>query len=770
MKRGKKPLSLLLALLLCLSLFPAALAQEPEGAISPVDPSAEDGPATPAEEKTEGTIAPAQPGATDEPKADASSGPCGENLTWTLDENGTLTVSGTGDMWSRCTEIPLWDAVKDLIRSVVILPGVTSIGNRAFEDCQNLSAVSIPEGVTDIGFYAFAYCSSLGSVTIPEGVTVLGYFPFSGCSSLTAVTIPASVKSVTPHLNGQGLFEACDSLRDIWFGGTIAAWKSLGVNPDRYQVTVHCSDGDIAAAEPADCGDDLVWTLSSEGVLTIAGTGDMWDFEEETVPWYDSRSEIKVLQIESGVTSIGDYAFGWCRRMTEADIPDTVSRIGSYAFQNCYALSSITLPESVRSIEEAAFYLCAALTHISIPEGVIHIGADVFSFCPGLMSVTLPSHLGSGVVLDFAGCGSLTDIYYGGTIAAWRELDAVYDRLLVTIHCSDGDIPHADSTHCGDDLTWTLGGEGLLTVSGSGDMWDFPNGTAPWYDSCMMIRRILLPSGLTGIGACAFSDCGELTELSLPDSLTRIGAYAFRSCSSLTEITIPASVTSLAPGAFEYCQNLTAIRVAPENPCLFSQDGVLYDREAGALLCWPCAKSGPAVIPDGVAVISDSAFSSCTKLTEVSIPEGLSSIGASAFCECRALTAVTIPASVTSLGSLSFSFCSALREIRFCGSAPSQDGFVFYRVTAVAYYPASDPSWTAERRQSYDGNLTWIPYLPGDANDDGQVDVLDLVRLRKQLAGVWVELNDISADLNGDGEVSILDLVRLRRLLAGDPS
>ena len=104
----------------------------------------------------------------------AASGICGENLTWTLDAAGTLTVSGTGAMKDYNYRGAPWYQSRDSIKTVVIESGVTTIGDSAFEDCSSLTSITIPEGVTAIGDFAFADCSSLSSITIPEGVTTIG--------------------------------------------------------------------------------------------------------------------------------------------------------------------------------------------------------------------------------------------------------------------------------------------------------------------------------------------------------------------------------------------------------------------------------------------------------------------------------------------------------------------------------------------------------------------------------------------------------------------
>ena len=114
------------------------------------------------------------------------SGACGENLTWTLDADGVLTISGTGPMalYSSREESPFY-AFREAIQSVVIEPGVTSVGNYAFFNCYNLASVTIPDGVTGIGDYVFYNCDSLTSVVIPEGVASIGTYAFYSCSGLT---------------------------------------------------------------------------------------------------------------------------------------------------------------------------------------------------------------------------------------------------------------------------------------------------------------------------------------------------------------------------------------------------------------------------------------------------------------------------------------------------------------------------------------------------------------------------------------------------------
>lgn len=197
--------------------------------------------------------------------AEVASGTCGEdltwttddegnliaqsNLTWTLDDAGTLTISGTGAMAS--TRIPWRDYSRD-IKTIHVEFGVTGLEVSAFWDCHNLISVKLPNSLTSIAEKAFADCYSLASVEIPNSVTSIGDGAFSDGHSLTSITIPDSVISI-----GAWAFSACNKLSDVYYSGTMAQWKAISVGDDNDPLTaatIHCSDGDIlpngASVEP----------------------------------------------------------------------------------------------------------------------------------------------------------------------------------------------------------------------------------------------------------------------------------------------------------------------------------------------------------------------------------------------------------------------------------------------------------------------------------------------------------------------------------------
>ena len=185
------------------------------------------------------------------------SGKCGDNLTWTLDDAGVLTITGTGGMTSNP-----WSDYKDSIKSVIVGNGVTVICNYAFADCSSLESVELPDSLENIRGSAFSGCTALAEIVVPANVNVLGddafYFctglknvvilgdigfidgyTFYECSSLESVSFPNSVKFIYDFA-----FYGCDALKEIYFDGTEMQLAVIGVedgNDVLDNVTVYCA-------------------------------------------------------------------------------------------------------------------------------------------------------------------------------------------------------------------------------------------------------------------------------------------------------------------------------------------------------------------------------------------------------------------------------------------------------------------------------------------------------------------------------------------------
>ena len=173
------------------------------------------------------------------------------------------------------------------------------------------------------------------------------------------------------------------------------------------------------------CGDDLTWELDTDtGVLTISGTGKMYDYNYNLspAPWRTYDSKVKTVVINFGVTSIGDLAFYRCSSITSVTIPNSITSIDYSAFEYCSGLTSITIPDSVTKIEGYAFYNCSGLVSATIGNRVTSIGIFAFWNCKSLTSVTIPNSMAEIGGYAFNKCKSLTDVYYNGSESDWEQI------------------------------------------------------------------------------------------------------------------------------------------------------------------------------------------------------------------------------------------------------------------------------------------------------------------------------------------------------------
>ncbi|MBQ5969879.1 MAG: leucine-rich repeat domain-containing protein [Clostridia bacterium] len=195
-----------------------------------------------------------------------------------------------------------------------------------------------------------------------------------------------------------------------------------------------------------------------------------------------------------------------------------------------------------------------------------------------------------------------------------------------------------DSGTCGDDLTWILGEDGTLTISGSGEMDSWADtDEVPWADYVSVITAVVIESGVTSIGDGAFVTCDSMEEIAFPDTLESIGS-AFAYCSALQTVEIPDGVTEIADSAFMACTGITEFKVSPYNYIFCSDDaGVLYNKEKTNLIQYPLGREETSfAIPDTVNTVSQSAFTG-SNLTEITIPTGVLYINEGAFDGCEAL-------------------------------------------------------------------------------------------------------------------------------------
>lgn len=177
------------------------------------------------------------------------------------------------------------------------------------------------------------------------------------------------------------------------------------------------------------CGENVSWSLK-DGVLTISGTGKMNDYVSKSSPFYD-RNDIKSVEIKSGVTSIGNWAFTDCRGLTKITIPSSVTSIGNDAFGGCTILTSVKIPSSVTSIGAEAFVYCSSLKSITIPSSIKSIVDWTFEQCTSLTSVTIQKGVTSIGYEAFKNCTSLTSVTIPNSVTSIGDL-AFGDCLMLS--------------------------------------------------------------------------------------------------------------------------------------------------------------------------------------------------------------------------------------------------------------------------------------------------------------------------------------------------
>ena len=668
----------------------------------------------------------------DEPDGDIiASGECGaegDNLTWTLTEDGTLTISGEGKMANFEVNAQPWYDYRSNISAVIIEDGVTSVGAEAFFAYSDIRSIEIGNDVTSICREAFAYCTGLTAVFIPDNVTNIDFHAFSACTSLSEIVVD----------EGNAAYCGVDGV-------------------------LFSNDMDTLLCYPA--GNTRTEYAIPDGVTVV----DSYAFER--------CNYLVAITIPDSVTKISRGAFSSCAALTSIDIPASVTKIDVFAFGSCASLSEIVVDESnaaycsvdgVLFSKDEATLLCYPAgntqTEYVIPGGVTVIAERALMDCGHIVTVSIPDSVTEIGRYAFEST-NLATVYYSGTETQWDEITIGTDNdplLSAEIIFAEPELEVIASGECGtegDNLTWTLTEDGTLTISGEGAMADYffaISDYAPWYTYCEQITTVIVGDGVSHIGAYAFYKCSNLTSVDITDDVTSIGVGAFQYCTSLVSVTIPDNVTSIKPDAFAFCYSLTsvtipdsvtgigegvfsncssllAISVSHTNPNYCSVDGVLFSKDMKTLIAYPAGKTETAYeIPDSVATI-------CRNV----------------FYGCLALTSVTIPNSVVDIGSGAFYVCSSLTTVYYSGTEEQWN--------AIAIGDYNEPLLNAEIVFAEDSIVL------GDVNGDGKVSGADTNLIFRYVSGL-IEFTDeqlAAADVNGDGKVSGADTNLVFRFVSG---
>ena len=432
------------------------------------------------------------------------SGSCGDNTTWKLTSDGTLSISGTGHVSGSGHSAP-WESRKNEIKKVVIgreitlivpLTGSISGGigyHGMFENCTNLTDFYVEQGNPNYQSIGGVLCSEPNadnqykttlllypggrtdtSYSVPAGVDTIGSMSFA-YSKVVSVTIPNGVKSVE-----YGAFSSCQNLESVSIGKDVS---------------------DIfATAESNEYGDSAEGCFDyCQKLKSITVDPQNRVYEAENGVLYN-KGKTKLLHCAAGVSG-------------SLIVPDSVVEINSYAFLFC-RLSAVMLPQRLRTINHSTFY-GSHLNDLTIPKSVTTIGSSAFGYCKYLSSV-----------------------YYDGSAADWNAIsvDEGNDKLLAA--SGNGTLYYNTAIPTGvseDGLTWSVSRAGVLKISGTGEMFDGYYAIKPeWSRYGNAITEIDIAEGVSTIGTCAFENVRAEKVVRIPLSVKFIGGWAFRSSGNLS--------------------------------------------------------------------------------------------------------------------------------------------------------------------------------------------------------------------------------------------
>ena len=623
--------------------------------------------------------------------------------------DGTVTVSSSS--FANCEGL-----------SAVTFPeSLQVIDAWAFEGCTGLTSVKIPENVTGVYYNAFSGCTGLRSVGVlnPDcGIDYYSEMTFGDPGTVTVYGYAGSTAQEYAERQGYAFREdGCEfGLHTYAFESDTATCTEAGV------ITSRCTACGAEKTEPSEalghslelgicarCGADARTGLTPgaevPAEITEEGAYTYFRFTPETTDRYlfyslgdldtygyvyeeggneltrDDDSGLNTNFMISPVLEEGEtYTIGVRFYSSSQTGSFTVCADTAHDYEEmsgeywnceyrCRYCGDVIDADDVQALEPGV------MTRATVP---MTVGVDWFSYTPkqtGAYRLESFGQYNTSAALFDSETGWISENSFGGEdsnfllntyleagqtyyFAVWyteENLGGSFDILL-----SPQEIPV--SGECGDDLQWSYDPDKhVLTITGSGYMWDFEEPTSiPWFYQAGEITAVSLPDELVSIGTCAFSGCRHLEDVQIPDSVTYVGHSAFNGCSALAQIHIPAVLTGLEDDTFAGCTGLQTFTVDPDNTVYSSADGVLFNKDMTQLIRCPEGKAGAYQIPHGVTEIRPNAFQGCTRLTDVTFSETVTTIGSWAFQGCTGLTDMVLPAGVEYIYSRAFQDCTGL--------------------------------------------------------------------------------------------------------------
>ena len=440
------------------------------------------------------------------------------------------------------------------------------------------------------------------------------------------------------------------------------------------------------------------------------------------------------IQMNEGLTTIGNNVFYECTDLTSVYIPTSLKEIPKGTFEKCTSLPAVALSAGIEHIGEAAFRGCTALQSVKSQSGVNNvktIGNLAFYNCTSLSEIRFSNGLTSIGEYAFSGCSKLENVNLPAKVSTIGQFAFANSGLktltvnwttplVIQANVFDGVnlskctlyVPVGSKEAYKNDAVWKKFGH-ILEIGETPNPEEEVEPIEPittgqqqigglWYnlhedltatllkhdDNENLTGAITIPASVT-YGAYTYSvkemqenvfyQCAELTDVTLPNTITEIPAEAFRYCTGLTKVTLPAALTTIGKTAFNGCTALQNIAL----PASLT--------EIGGYAFGGCESLTSVTIPSGVKIVSAGSFYHCFKLAKVILPEGVKEIGDQAFAGCYALTTLTLPASLKSLGLLVFYGNAEMVSLRSLSQiVPTAENTTFNSMpvsTCILYVP-----------------------------------------------------------------------------------
>ena len=475
------------------------------------------------------------------------------------------------------------------------------------------------------------------------------------------------------------------------------------------------------------CGENLTWEFA-DGILTISGTGDMYDYSSaDPAPWSAKNNDISEITVLDGVTSIGDNAFhsccaesidlqctslvsigknafSRCTTLTSIFIPDSVQSIGSEAFSLCEGLSMVELPTTLTKIPDGIFTDCTLLDSITIPDTVTEIGANAFLRCTAFILEKLPAGIKSIGAAAFANCGNIESLALPGTLESIGG--AAFNGTAID-----------KASFAGTPERWTaIGGDACCIAQDKIDFlehtcdfsgWKYDEhkhwqqctcgktqnegahtGTGKTCDVCGAVLSEALGSGSIGDGlSWSLSRSGALTisgSGKMPDFSSVANAAPWdKQKDKIQSVVIESGVQSISGGAFSGCTALEKVSISDT----VTQIDLNAFGGCTSLAAFEVAEGNKAFSSDGGVLFSaDKELLRCPvgKSADYTVPSGTVAIAGGAFKDCAKLESLVIPDSVISIGESAFENCAALKRITLPKSIAKLEALTFSGCAALA--------------------------------------------------------------------------------------